>query len=137
MAESSENITKSCENPKENGVKPSENCKTNPPVNGKTSAGVVLNGNSIEISKPIISQKPSLTQSHKSVHTSLESSSCTKEASNINHVVPRVENKSRTDSKNSSETPSKDRKHNGNGKSGLDENYWKIVKIYWRLRPFV
>lgn len=120
MAESSENIAKSSENPKENGDKHKANSKSDSPVNGKISADAVANGNTGEISKSIISQKSSLTQSHKSEHTSSRSSSCTKEASNINHVAPKVEGKSKAESKTSHETPSKDKKkHDGNGKRAL------------------
>ena len=123
MAESSENIEKSCENPKENGDKHKSNGKASSPVNGKHSASVILNGNSVEKSKSIISQKSSLTPSHKSLHASSHSSSCTKEASNINHVAAKDDVKSKSDSKNSHETPSKDKKkHNGNGKNKHWEN---------------
>lgn len=116
MAESSENIAKSGENP-ENGAKLKENCKTSSPVNGKGSVGVTSNGNCGETSKSIISQKSSLTPSHKSVHTSSSSSGCTKEASNINHVAPKAEGKSKTDSKSSHESSRDKKKHDGNGEN--------------------
>lgn len=116
MAESNENIAKTCENPKENGVKQKENCKATLILNGKSSVDVVVNGNSEELSKSIISQKISLTPSLKSLQTPSHSSGCTKEASNTNQALPKVEEKSKSDLKSSRETPSKDRKrHDGHG----------------------
>lgn len=98
MAASSENIAKTCENPKENGVKLKENCKESPSTNGKCNIDAVVNGSSSEIAKPT-SQKSSPTQTQKSLHSSSSSS------------------KAKTDSKGSSETPAKDRKrHDGHGK---------------------
>jgi hypothetical protein len=113
MAEASnENIAKSCENPKENGKKMKEGHKAKSLPNGKHNGDSVKNGMAEENPKPIISQKSTPTQSHKSLHTSTHSSSCTIEASssNINHVASKSESKSKFDSKNSSETPSKDKK---------------------------
>lgn len=117
MAESNENIAKSCENPKENGVKLKENCKATLPPNGKCIVEAAVNGNSMESSKSIISQKISHTQPNKSLQASPHSSGCTKEASNINQAAPKVEEKSKTDSKSSNDASSKNRKrHDGHGK---------------------
>lgn len=114
-----ENIAKTCEKPKENGVKVKEDPKPMQPVNGKTSVDVVTNGNSGENGKSSASHKSSLTHSSKSLHTSKS----TKDASNSNHVASKVEGKSA--SKSSHETPSKDKKkHDVQGKicSGFQES---------------
>jgi hypothetical protein len=100
MAESNENIAKNCENSKENGAKVKENGKASSLSNGKHDAGVVKTGKSEEPSKSIISRKNSPTPSHKSLQKS----------GNSNHVAPKSGGKSKSDSKNSHETPSKDRK---------------------------
>lgn len=112
MAEASnENIAKSCENPKENGTKMKESHKAKSLPNGKHSGDAVKNGGGVENPKSIISQKSAPTQSHKTLHTSPNSSSCTIEASsNINHVAAKSESKSKSDSKNTLDTPSKDKK---------------------------
>jgi hypothetical protein len=106
MAESTENIVKSCENPKENGVKLKENGKTSSPSKVKLDAGAAKPGKSEESSKSIISRKTSPIPSHKS----LQKSGITKASSHSNHVAPKSDGKPETESKGSHETPSKDRK---------------------------
>lgn len=116
MAESNENVAKTGENPKENGVKVKEVAKTCSPVNGKHNVDTKTNGNSGEKSNSII-QKSTPTQAHKSQHTSPQSSSCTTEASHINHVVPK-NGKSKHESRSSHGTPSRDKdRQNGHGKN--------------------
>lgn len=108
MAASSENIAKTWENPKENGVKVKENCKDSSPVKCKRVVDAALNGNSGENTKSIISQKSAPTQTHKSLHSSSSS-----RASD----VPKTEHRTKTESKSSSDTPVKDKKHHdGTGK---------------------
>lgn len=120
MAESNENIAKSCENPKENGAKVSASPKANSLTNGKQSVVAVVNGNSAEKSKSIISQKQSPTPTHKSPLTPSQSPSCTTEASSFMHVAKKAEEKSRSESKGTHETPSKDKKNqDGHGKDLL------------------
>jgi hypothetical protein len=107
MAESNENIAKNCENSKENEVKVKENGKASSLSNGKHDGRVVKAARSEEASKSIISRKNSPTPSHKSLQKS----------DNSNHVVPKSGGKPKSESKNSNETPLKDRKKgDGHGK---------------------
>lgn len=111
MAESTGNVAKSCETAKENGVKNIETSKGDNGKNGKSSEKSLTNLNSREISKSIISQTTSPTQLHKDAHTSLQAlSSSTTDASHINHVATKVDEKSGKDLKSLTETPSKDKK---------------------------
>ena len=111
MAETSEeNIAKSGENPKENGVKMKDSHKGHSLSNGKHNGEPVKNGSVEENSKLIISQKSAPTHSHKSLHTSPQASGCTTASPNINHVASKTDSKSKSESKTSSETPSKDKK---------------------------
>lgn len=119
MAETSEeNVAKSGENPKENGVKMRESHKGSPVVNGKHNGDTVKNGSGEENPKLIISQKSTPTHSHKSLHTP-QAASCTTASPNINHVAPKSDSKSKSEVKSSSETPSKDKKRRDeHGKNG-------------------
>lgn len=133
MAESLENIAKSCENPKENGAKMKEINKAVSLTNGKQSGDSVQNGKADEISKSIISQKSSPTHSHKSLHTSPHS-----DASHIKHVAQKSDGKSKPDSKTAHESSSKDRRSkDGHGECHLRNisdaaktdsfHYWKHI----------
>lgn len=119
-----ENIAKSCEKPKENGVKLKESCMAGSPVSGKPSVDAVTNGNSGEMSKSIISQKSPPTQPHKSLHAG-----CAKEASNSNHAAPKSDGKPKIDSKNLHETPARDKKrHDNHGKDRV------MIRVVDRVR---
>jgi hypothetical protein len=115
MAESNgEKIAKSGENPKENGVKMKESHKGSSFTNGKHNGDAVKNGGGEENSKLIISQKSTPTHSHKSLHTPIQASGCTTEASsNINHVAPKTDSKSKSEAKSSSERDKKRRDEHG------------------------
>jgi hypothetical protein len=115
MAESSEEKnSKKGENPRENGVEMKESHNSSSFVNGKHNGEAVKNGNGEENLKSIISQKSTPTHSHKSLHTPTQALGCTTEASsNINHVAPKTDSKSKLEAKSSSEKDKKRREKHG------------------------
>jgi hypothetical protein len=104
MTMADENIAKSCEKSKENGVKMKEDNKANGRANLETSVDVKINGKPTEITKSIISQKSPPTHSQKGSQTHPAEAS-----TDINHVAQKS-GKSKSESKSSHETPSKDKK---------------------------